>query len=91
LASKVLALAGEPDERVEGLLVVLDAGRQRAVVDLDVAGRQDDPRDALGGEVCLGQELQALVDDLGEVARRGAQLVGDALELVGPQELARLG
>ena len=91
VAVEVLALAGEADHRVPELLVVLRPGRQRAVVDLHVAGRQHDPRRALGRQVGLRQQRQGRVDDLGQVARGRAQLARDALQLGGPEQLARLG
>src|SRR5215212_10988281 len=56
VAVEVLALAGDPDECVPELLVVLEPGRQRPVRDLDVAGGQDHVAHAAVDQVDLGQE-----------------------------------
>src|SRR5947209_3597247 len=79
VAVEVLALARQPHQRVPELLVVLDVGAQGPVLDPDVAGGQDDVGGALGREVGLEQQLQAGVDDPGQVADRGVQRARHAL------------
>ena len=56
VAVEVLALAGEPDQRVEELLVVLLAGRE-LVLDHDVAGRQEHVARAARRQVGLRQQV----------------------------------
>ena len=68
LPSKFWPSPGEPDERVEELLVVLHAGRE-LVLDHDVAGRQDHVGRAARREVGLRQQLDRAVGQLREVAR----------------------
>ena len=89
VAVEVLALAGEADHRVPELLVVLLVRGERAVLDLDVAGRQHDLGQALrrrGRPAGTGRRSRR--STLREVARRRAELVQQALQL-GRAERAR--
>jgi hypothetical protein len=70
VAVEVLALAGEPDERVEELLVVLDAGRE-LVLDHDVAGRAGHVARAARREVGLRQQLDRAVGQPRQVGGAG--------------------
>ena len=81
----------EPDHRLEELLVVLQPGRERAVV--DARARRS------AGSRCNWQRLNASrtgrkstwpVGELGEVGDRRLELVDEALELGRAQQRARL-
>ena len=91
VAVEVLALAGEADHRVPELLVVLLVRGERAVLDLDVAGRQHDLASGTSRRrSACGKRSTLASMTLREVARRRAELVDEALQLGRRDERAGL-
>ena len=77
-------------ERLEELLVVLEPGRERAVLDHGLAARQHDLRLAAVEQVEHGQQLDLAVDELGEVVDRRLEVVHQPLELIRREQRAGL-
>ena len=91
VAVEVLGLAGESDEALEELLVVRDAAREIAVLDHHVPRGQQVVDQAPVQQVGLREEPHEAVGELGQIARRGLQVLRQAAELRAGHELARLG